>query len=110
MSYMSNFVKEITNIEDELGEKIICATWEIFKHYNETFLHRYYRANAKAGLVQDRETTLDVMNYEHNSSYGSQECHAILAWTENYVIYVHEYDGSTCLTSKPRNPPKGITV
>lgn len=104
MSYIQNFKYEIIAKEEELEEKIILATWDKFEHYNETFSPRYGPANAVAGTLCSREVTLEVMNYEHNSSYGSQECHSIVAWTPNYVIYVHEYDGATSLEHQPRNP------
>ena len=105
MSYIQNFAKEITVIEEELGEKINLATWSKFEGWRFGEVdQKYAPANELAGKLHTRDVTLAVMNYEHNTSYGSQECHELLAWTDNYVIYVEEYDGATGLTSKPRNP------
>ena len=105
MSYIQNFKHEIIEKEEELGEKIILATWNKFEGMFFTQPDpKYAHANAVANTLCSRELTLEVMNYEHNSSWGSQECHNIVAWTPNYVIYIHEYDGSTRLEHQPRNP------
>jgi hypothetical protein len=45
-----------------------------------------------------------LLNYEYNSGYGAPCCHAIYAWTISQAIFVVQYDGSTWLTSVPRNP------
>lgn len=44
------------------------------------------------------------LDYEYDGGYGAPNCHAITAWTENSVIFVGTYDGSTWVTSVPRNP------
>jgi hypothetical protein len=36
--------------------------------------------------------------------FGSSDCYAVHVWTNSRVIWVHEYDGSTCLRGAPRNP------
>lgn len=45
-----------------------------------------------------------ALDYEYDDGYGSAECHAITAWTENYVVFVSTYDGSTAVCRVPRNP------
>ena len=47
------------------------------------------------------------LNYEYDAGYGSQDCHDITAWTENRVLFVHEYDGSTYIRTVDRNPTEG---
>lgn len=44
------------------------------------------------------------LNIEFDDGYGAQECPNIYVYTDNFVYYVHEYDGSTCLRKVPRNP------
>lgn len=41
-----------------------------------------------------------------NSGYGGMECPFCVVWTEKYVYYVHEYDGSTEWKKLPVKPPK----
>lgn len=44
------------------------------------------------------------LSYDFNSGYGGADCHPVYAWTETKIIAIHEYDGSTCAISLPRNP------
>ncbi len=50
------------------------------------------------------------LNYEYDDGYGGADCHAIYAWTPSRVLFVHEYDGSTTVTSVPRNPEAGKPI
>jgi len=42
--------------------------------------------------------------WQFNGGYGTAECYPVYVWTNERVIFVAEYDGSTHLTSVPRNP------
>jgi len=50
----------------------------------------------------DRMRTL--LDYEYESGYGSEDCHAVTAWSENWTLFVACYDGSTWVERIPRNP------
>lgn len=50
----------------------------------------------------------ESLNYEYDSGYGGVDCHAVYCWTASKVIFVSQYDGSTCVTSVPRNPTPGL--
>ncbi len=50
------------------------------------------------------EAARPLLDYEWNSGFGGADCHAITAWTESRVIFVHEYDGSTNIVYVPRHP------
>lgn len=50
-----------------------------------------------------------MQNWSFNGGYGSPECYAVNIYTNQNIIYVHEYDGSTCLVSVNRNPVDGVT-
>lgn len=56
------------------------------------------------GQVISWEIAAPLLDYSYCAGYGSMDCHNIIAWTETQVIYIHEYDGSTCVCSLPRNP------
>ena len=50
------------------------------------------------------EETKPLLDYEYDDGFGGAECNSIYAWTATRVIFVSEYDGSTTVTSLPRNP------
>lgn len=43
------------------------------------------------------------LDYGYDDGYGGQDCHSIYAWTPSRVLFVSEYDGSTCVKSIPRD-------
>lgn len=50
------------------------------------------------------EDARPVLDYEYDNGYGGADCHAVYAWTETQVLFVHEYDGATAVQQVPRNP------
>ena len=44
------------------------------------------------------------LDYDYGSSYGTQRCHSLLAWTADTVYFVQEFDGMTRLRAVPRHP------
>lgn len=40
----------------------------------------------------------------YNGGYGSPACYATYIWTNQRTLWVTTYDGSTYLSSAPRNP------
>jgi hypothetical protein len=50
------------------------------------------------------EEALPFLDREYFTGYGAPNCPAIYAWTPKRVIWVTQYDGSTSLSSAPRNP------
>jgi hypothetical protein len=45
-----------------------------------------------------------MQSWSFYSGYGSPQCYAVNIWTNKRVIWVTQYDGSTSLSSAPRNP------
>ncbi len=50
------------------------------------------------------EEALPFLSYDFATGFGAPGCQAVHAWTEKRVIFVSQYDGSTCIESVPRNP------
>jgi hypothetical protein len=50
------------------------------------------------------EIAAPLLDYEYDSGYGTPDCQAIVAWTQNWILFVTQYDGSTEVCSIPRNP------
>ena len=46
----------------------------------------------------------DLLHYKFDDSFGSEECHPITVWTTTKVMFIGYYDGSTWITTVPRNP------
>ena len=45
-----------------------------------------------------------MLDYDYDSGFGGKDCHAIYAWTANWVIFVRCYDGATSVSAVPRHP------
>ena len=58
----------------------------------------------RKGVVLSWKEAKPLLDYTYDSGYGAPDCHSITAWTEENVIFVVQYDGSTSLHSVPRNP------
>ena len=58
----------------------------------------------KWNRVLSWEEAQPLIDYDFWSGFGSPGCQAITAWTENRVIFISQYDGSTEITWVPRNP------
>ena len=56
------------------------------------------------GVPVKWEEARPILDYEYDSGYGGVDCHAIMAWTETWVLFVCSYDGSTWVASVPRKP------
>ena len=56
------------------------------------------------GVILKWEEAKPWLNYEFDSGYGSPECNSIYVWTQNKILFIVEYDGSTSMYSVPRNP------
>ena len=56
------------------------------------------------GVVLSWADAAPILDYEYNTGYGSPECNAVYVWTTERVLFVTQYDGSTCISSVPRHP------
>lgn len=54
--------------------------------------------------VQPWDTVRPYLDYVHRSDFGSPEVHAIYAWSEDRIVFVSTYDGSTAVEWIPRHP------
>lgn len=50
------------------------------------------------------EEVAPTLDYMHEDWAYNPQCHAIYAWTDSRVLFVHEYDGQTSVKFVPRNP------
>jgi len=59
----------------------------------------------KIGVLLTLEEAKPLMDgWSYDGGYGSPDCYATYVWTNQRVIWVTQYDGSTNLDSAPRNP------
>ena len=57
-------------------------------------------------LPQEAEPFLKTFGFD--GGYGSPECYATWVYTNKRVMWVTQYDGSTCLDHMPRHPIQGV--
>lgn len=92
-------------IEDAAGnepiEGIVIAPFSPYQHDPQHSDH------VKTGAVLAWSEARPMLDYAYDSGFGSQDCHAIWAWTASRVLALSEYDGSTRIFSLPRNPAAG---
>jgi hypothetical protein len=59
----------------------------------------------KQGIIMSLEEARPMMqSWSFRGGFGAPDCYAVYAWTSSRVIWVHEYDGATRLSSAPRSP------
>lgn len=89
-------------IETAIGdEKIIgCVIGE----HNLSWLKKDKYILGVEGKLLSWEEAKPYLNYEFSADYGSISCHPVYVWTDNYVIFISTYDGSTNWNAIPRNP------
>lgn len=56
------------------------------------------------GKLMAWEQAKPIIDRPFYSGYGAPGCHAIYVWTNQRVLFISQYDGSTSLESVPRNP------
>jgi len=59
----------------------------------------------KRGVALTLDESKPYMSgWSFDGGYGAPNCYAVTVWTNRRVIWVTQYDGSTCLDSARRNP------
>lgn len=66
---------------------------------------RHAPGASRTGEVLTWDVARPLLDYAYDTGYGSADCHDVTAWTQDRVLFVHEYDGSTHVASVRRNPP-----
>ena len=62
-------------------------------------------AVAPFGTVFSYENLPDeVLDYEFYNGYGRADAPCVIAWSNSYIIHIHEYDGAQYLKWLPRFP------
>lgn len=98
---MANIKDWIEEFEKDNNEKVVCIV--VGKHYND-YDDEDRRPEAKRDVMLSRKEGLKLLDVEFDSGYGGADCFPMLAWTENFVLKIHEYDGSTYIEGVPRKP------
>ena len=44
------------------------------------------------------------LDVKFDSGFGCSEGPSFIAWSDNWVYFCYEYDGSECIMAVPRNP------
>src|SRR5579864_4966419 len=89
-------------LEEALGEPVLAVVFGEISEYKRKTCQNIPAYPEKK--VLSWEQALPYIQYEFSDGFGSEDCHPLFAWTENRVIAISCYDGSTSPFSIPRNP------
>lgn len=90
-------------LEEAEGEKILGVVLGSIDEWSRERLS-YIPGDYPEKRLLTWEQALPWIEYEFSNGFGSEGCFSICAWTENKVIAISCYDGSTSPFSLPRNP------
>ena len=99
---MSNFKDDL--LAEAAGQTIeaICIGdmgWSDFNHE-----HIPNWKEVPRGKLLNWQEAAPLLDFNYSTGYGAPECPCVYAWTKDYVIFISQYDGSTCTNKVPRNP------
>jgi len=104
---MSNAYKELLEElnDGEVVESIVFGEWG-WGGYGEP--ENKPVPMEKQGVALTIEEARPMMQaWAFYGGYGSPDCYAVNIWTNQRIIWITQYDGSTSLDSAPRNPVSG---
>lgn len=87
--------------EKEAGEPILFAV--VGEHSNDPNKYRCAPA-PETRVVRPWAEARPLIDYRYDDDFGGEDCHPVTAWSENWVLWVQAYDGSTTVCKLPRNP------
>jgi len=104
MSKLNAYKDLLNELEDgEVVEAVVFGEYG-WSGYNEEGCDNPV-PKEKQGVLLTLEQAKPLMDgWSYDGGYGSPECYATYVWTNQRLIWVTQYDGSTCLDSAPRNP------
>ena len=56
------------------------------------------------GVILDWDKYKNYFDFQYDAGYGGVDVPAVYLWTNDYVLFVVEYDGSSWISKVPRNP------
>lgn len=102
---MANFLKDIQETireccDSEPIESVVIATYGGYYNDdgNKAIPKEFIGKPVCFGDVRE------YFDYEYDDGFGGTECHAIYLYTQNFIVFVSEYDGATSVDCIPRNP------
>lgn len=98
---LSADIERVADSEDILAITIGEMGWT---DYNDT---RWHEALAHKGELLTWRKAKGLLDLSYDGGYGAPDHPSFVAWTESKVIFAGTYDGSTWVTSMPRNPVGG---
>jgi len=86
--------------EDESVEAVVFGNWGAGLYEDPECIP----FNMRNRVLNLEEATPYMQDWNVNSYYGAPKSYAIYVWTNKNVFWITQYDGSTWLSSMPRNP------
>lgn len=98
---MANFKADIeAALDDDVFEAIVVGEFGGWSRGDK----RDIVPPDKRGVPVSWAEAAPWLDYEYEDGFGGADCHAIYAWSKNFVYFIGEYDGSTGVQCVPRNP------
>jgi hypothetical protein len=102
---MSNAKTEIENMlnSGEIIESVVLGEYGWGGYGEDEVANPIPEEKCKVPLTW-KEASKYMEGWSTFGGYGSPECYSLYVWTNERVIFIRTYDGSTSLASVPRNP------
>jgi hypothetical protein len=101
--------KWFNDFTKETGEKV---QWvQLYEYGTELQEMLEFREEKPSWLIAKpgttwayHETPKAILDFSFYPGYGSADAPKVIAWSDSFVINIHEYDGAEWLEWFPRNP------
>lgn len=106
MDTVGNIANYIRDFEDSIHETVnaVVIGYEIWYGKAE-YPENYTLLNeTNTRKVIGRDEALCVLDVDYEAGYGGTDCPPVYAYTDNWIMVIHEYDGSTRWGCIERNP------
>jgi hypothetical protein len=102
--YKETEVNGVDEIEKLIGEEIeVIVIPECEGDLKNPAWHWF--GKGMGSVLMDREEAISSLKgRSFRGGFGIESAPPMTAWSKNFVVYVHEYDGATGLMKLPRNP------
>jgi len=90
-----------------LKQWLCSAEIEVDETINEIIIGEHYDDERNTDMLNvplARDVALSILDEDFDSGYGGADCYPFYAYTDSWIFFVSEYDGSTRLSRVPRNP------
>ena len=102
---IGNIAEYIKDFESSIHETVIAVIVGYEHEWSREFPDGFMLLNENnTNKVISRDEAMRVLDVNYDAGYGGADCPPVYAYTDNWVMVIGEYDGSTSWACIPRNP------